>query len=176
MKSHSFSHVALTVADFNRSVRFYRDVFGATLVGVTTEHPKDRLQDFFGVESDDPSLKIGWLRFPGGAVAEIFEFTPGLPAEEVVWNRQGITHYSLNVRGTEKWHDHCVKKGVEIVAPPLQSPKGHTFFFVKDPDGNLIELIDNLHMRPILKWLGPFGGWVFRHTMYKRYYQPSSGG
>ena len=104
-------------------------------------------------------------------MAELFEFTPGLPAEEVVWNRQGITHFSLNVRDTERWYDHCVSKGVEIVAPPLQSPKGHTFFFVKDPDGNLIELIDNKHMRPVLKWLGPLGGFVFRRTMYKKYYR-----
>lgn len=171
MRAHSFSHVALTVADFNRSIRFYHDVFGASCVGVTTEHPKDRLQGFFGVDDPNPSLKIGWIRFPGGAVAEIFEFTPGLPAQDVVWNRQGITHFSLNVRDTAKWHDYCVAKGVEIVDPPKQSPKGHTFFFVKDPDGNLIELIDNKHMRPILKWLGPFGGLVFRKTMYKKYYR-----
>ena len=39
MKVRSFSHVALTVADFNRSVRFYTEVFGCTLVGVTTDHP-----------------------------------------------------------------------------------------------------------------------------------------
>lgn len=171
MKAVSFSHVALTVADFNRSIRFYDEVFGATLVGVTTEHPRERLQGFFGIDDPDPSLKIGWIRFPGGAVAELFEFTPGQPAEEVVWNRQGITHFSLNVRGTDRWHVWCLEKGVEIVAPPLASPKGHTFFFVKDPDGNLIELIDNKHMRPILRWLGPLGGWVFRRTMYKKWYR-----
>ncbi|MEZ5191177.1 MAG: VOC family protein [Nocardioides sp.] len=168
LKAHSFSHIALTVADFNRSVRFYDEVFGAPLVGVTTEHPKERLQGFFGIDDENPSLKIGWIRFPGGAVAELFEFTPGVAAEEVVWNRQGITHFSLNVRDTERWHEYLVSKGVEIVAPPLRSPKGHTFFFVKDPDGNLIELIDNKHMRPILKWLGPLG---VRRTMYQQYHR-----
>lgn len=54
----------------------------------------------------------------------------------------------------------------------------HTFFFfVKDPDGNLIELIeliDNKHMRSVLRWLGPLGGVVFRRTLYKGYYQPSA--
>ena len=56
-------------------------------------------------------------------------------------------------------------------SPLEQSPKGHTFFFVKDPDGNLIELIDNKHMRPILKWLGPLGGRIFKRTLYREYYR-----
>ena len=81
---------------------------------------------------------------------------------------------SFNVRGTDRWHAHLVEQGVEIVSPPERSPKGHTFFFVKDPDGNLIELIDNKHMRPLLRWLGPLGGRLFRHTIYRKYYQPGA--
>lgn len=171
MKVHSFSHVAITVADFNRSVRFYSDAFGAPLVGVSCDHDPDRLRTFFGVDHDAPELKIGWIRVRGGATIEIFEFQPGRAGQEFAWDRQGLTHLSFNVRGTTRWHAHLVEKGVEIVSAPEQSPKGHTFFFVKDPDGNLIELIDNKHMRPVLKWLGPLGGRLFRHTIYRRYYQ-----
>jgi catechol 2,3-dioxygenase-like lactoylglutathione lyase family enzyme len=171
VKAHSFSHVAITVADFNRSVRFYADVFGAPVVGVNEDHEAHRLQTFFGVDSDAPTLKIGWIRIPGGATIEAFEFTPTQqPPADVVWSRPGITHFAMNVKDTAKWHEYLVSKGVEIVSAPEQSPKGHTFFFVKDPDGNLIELIDNKHMRAVLKWLGPLGGWLFRRTMYRRYY------
>ena len=174
MKVHSFSHVAITVADFNRTVRFYSDVFGAPVVGVNCDHDPQRLRTFFGVQSEFPELKIGWIRVPGGATIEVFEFQPGRPGEEVQWSRQGLTHLSFNVRGTDRWHRYLQEKGVEIVSPPEASPKGHTFFFVKDPDGNLIELIDNRHMRAVLKWLGPLGGRLFRHTLYRKYYQPSS--
>ena len=178
MRVHSFSHVAITVADFNRTVRFYWEVFGAPVVGVNLDHDPHRLRTFFGVDPvgpDDPRLKIGWVRIPGGATIEVFEFTPTLqPPAEVEWSRPGVTHFSMNVRDTARWHDYLVSKGVEIVSPPEQSPKGHTFFFVKDPDGNLIELIDNKLMRPILRWLGPLGGFVFRHTMSKKYYRPTS--
>ena len=172
MKVHSFSHVAITVADFNRCVRFYRDAFGARVVGVNCDHDPERLRSFFGVDSDDPGLTIGWIRVPGGATIEVFAFRP--PAgegAEVEWTRQGLTHLSFNVRGTDRWHEHLKALGVEIVAPPEQSPKGHTFFFVKDPDGNLIELIDNKHMRAVLRWLGPLGGHVFERTLYRRYYR-----
>jgi catechol 2,3-dioxygenase-like lactoylglutathione lyase family enzyme len=171
MKVHSFSHVAITVADFNRTVRFYSDLFGAHVVGVNCDHDPERLRTFFGVDSDAPELKIGWIRVPGGATIEVFEFQPGRDGEPVEWTRQGLTHLSFNVRGTARWHEYLRDHGVEIVAPPEQSPKGHTFFFVKDPDGNLIELIDNLHMRAVLKWLGPIGGPIFRRTLYRKYYQ-----
>lgn len=174
MKVHSFSHVAITVADFNRTVRFYEDVFGAPVVGVNCDHDPERLRTFFGVDSSAPELKIGWIRVPGGATIEVFEFRPvGGEGEEVEWSRPGLTHLSFNVRGTDRWHRHLVEKGVEIVSPPEASPKGHTFFFCKDPDGNLIELIDNKHMRSVLKWLGPVGGKLFKHTMYRKYYRAS---
>jgi catechol 2,3-dioxygenase-like lactoylglutathione lyase family enzyme len=171
MRVRSFSHVAITVADFNRTVRFYADVVGAPVVGVS-DTPSERVRTFFGVDVPAPTCKIGWIRVPGGATIEIFEFKPSSPGAEVVWNRCGITHMSFNVKDTRKWQDYLVAKGVEIVAPVEQSPHGHTFFFVKDPDGNLIELIDNKHMRHVLRWLGPLGGVVFRRTLYKKYYQP----
>jgi catechol 2,3-dioxygenase-like lactoylglutathione lyase family enzyme len=166
----SFSHVAITVSDFHRTVQFYWEVFGAPVVGVS-DTPHARVRGFFGVDAPEPTCKIGWIRVPGGAIIEIFEFQPQQPPAEVVWNQLGITHLSFNVHDTAVWHDYLVGKGVEIVAVPEQSPHGHTFFFVKDPDGNLIELIDTKHMRHVLRWLGPLGGLLFRHSLYRRYYQ-----
>ncbi len=77
------------------------------------------------------------------------------------------------MRNTQKWHAYLVSKGVECLSAPEQSPRGHWFFFAKDIDGNLIEMIDLRHMYYVLKWLGPLGGWIFRRGMYKRYYAPS---
>ena len=93
---------------------------------------------------------------------EIFHFEPSLPPQPVAWSRIGLTHICLNVRGIQKWHDYLVSKGVEIVSPPEQSPRGHWLFFVKDFDGNLIEITDLGYMYHVLNWLGPLGGWVFR--------------
>lgn len=170
MRVSSFSHAAITVADFNTTVRFYWDVFGAPLVGAS-DTPTERVRGFFGVDAPSPTLKIGWIRIPGGAVIEIFAFSPCLSPEEVVWNRAGITHFSFNVGDLDAWHRHLVDKGVEIVSPPEQSPHGHSFFFVRDPDGNLIELIDLKRRGPLLRWLGPFGGTLFRHSIYRKYYR-----
>jgi len=172
VRVRSFSHCGITVSDFNKAVRFYWDVFRCPLVGVA-DTPPERVQTFFGVDAEQPSCKIGWVRVPGGAVLEIFEFRPDQPPAKIPWNRIGLTHISFNVRNTQKWYDYLVSKGVECVSRPERSPRGHTFFFAKDFDGNLIELMDLGHMYYVLGWLGCLGGWLFRRGMYRRYYEPS---
>jgi catechol 2,3-dioxygenase-like lactoylglutathione lyase family enzyme len=185
MKARSFSHCGITVSSFNKAVRFYWDVFGCPLVGVA-DTPPERVRAFFGVEGPStslgtgpstspgpgaaPSCKIGWIRVPGGAVLEIFEFQPQLPPAAVRWNQVGLTHISFNVRNTQRWYDYLVSKGVECVSRPERSPRGHTFFFAKDFDGNLIELMDLGYMHHVLNWLGPLGGWLFKRGMYRQYY------
>jgi catechol 2,3-dioxygenase-like lactoylglutathione lyase family enzyme len=170
MKARSFNHAGITVSDFNRAVKFYWDVFHAPLVGVS-EAPSDRVRGFFGVAEPGGTCRIGWIRFPGGAVIEIFHFEPQQLPNPVEWNRRGWTHICVNVRGIHKWHDYLVSKAVEIVSPPEQSPRGHWLFFVKDFDGNLIEITDLGYMYYVLGWLGPLGGWIFRRGMYRKYYE-----
>jgi catechol 2,3-dioxygenase-like lactoylglutathione lyase family enzyme len=180
----SFSHTGITVSDFNKAVRFYWDVFGCPLVGVA-DTPPERVRTFFGVAAVTapaaglpappgaeraPSCRIGWIRVPGGAVLEIFEFQPQLPPRSVPWNGVGLTHISFNVRNLQRWYDYLSSKGVECVSRPERSPRGHSFFFARDLDGNLIELMDLGYMYYVLGWLGPLGGWLFRRGMYKQYY------
>ena len=169
MRARSFSHVGITVSNFTRAVQFYWDVFGCPLVGVA-DTPPERVRSFFGVEGEAPSCKIGWIRVPGGATLEIFEFQPQRPPRPGPWNQVGLTHFSFNVRNTARWYDYLVGKGVECLGRPERSPRGHTFFFARDFDGNLIEMIDLGYMHYVLQWLGRLGGWLFRHRMYKKYY------
>jgi catechol 2,3-dioxygenase-like lactoylglutathione lyase family enzyme len=183
MRAQSFSHVGITVSDFNRFVQFYSDVFGCRLVGVA-DTPPDRVRSFFGVEGGagdaPPRCKIGWVRVPGGTILEIFEFQPQLSAQAIPWNRVGLTHFSINVRNIHKWHAYLKQKGVTIISEPTQSPNGgQWFFFVKDCDGNLIEIMDLGVMHYVLAWLGPLGGFLARHGWvkdYSRYYQPKQEG
>ena len=170
MRARSFSHAGITVSDFNAAVKFYWDVFGCPLVGVA-DQPPDRVRSFFGVDAEAPSCKVGWIRVPGGAVLEVFEFRPRQPPVDVPWNRVGLTHVAFDVRNTRKWYDYLVSKGVEVVSRPERSPRGHSFFFAKDVDGNLIELMDLGYKHHVLRWLGPLGGFLFRRGMYKRYYE-----
>ena len=102
MKVRSFSHTALTVADFDKTVQFYWEVFGCPVVAVG-DTPTERIRAFFGVDAEEPKLKIGWIRVPGGAVLEILEFQPQQPAVDVPWNRVGLTPIPFNVNNTHEW-------------------------------------------------------------------------
>ena len=170
MKARTFSHVGITVSNFNRAVKFYWEIFGCPLVGVA-DTPAERVRLFFGVDAPAPSCKIGWIRVPGGGVLEIFAFEPHEPPVTIPWNRVGLTHMSFNVRNLPGWYDYLQSKGVECVSRPERSPRGHSFFFVRDFDGNLIELMDLGYMYYVLGWLGPLGGWMFRRGIYRQYYR-----
>lgn len=170
MKARAYSHTGITVKSLKEFVTFYADVFGARLIGVSPAEP-ERVRAFFGVDHEEPQCTNGWLRLPGGGILEIFEFEPQEAAQPVVWNRVGLTHIGIDVVNTRKWHDELVKKGVEIVTEPETSPRGHSFFFAKDCDGNLIELIDLGYKYHLLKWLGAFAGWLFKRGSTKPYYE-----
>ena len=124
------------------------------------------VRSFFGVDGELPQCKIGWVRVPGGAILEIFEFQPRLPPAAIPWNRVGLTYFSFNVRDTQRWYEYLVIRGVECVSRPERSPRGHTLFFARDFDGNLVEMIDLGYMQStVLKFFGPLGGWIFRKAM-----------
>jgi catechol 2,3-dioxygenase-like lactoylglutathione lyase family enzyme len=126
VRARSFSHVGITVSDFNRAVRFYWDVFGCPLVGVA-DTPPERVRSFFGVEGTQPSCKIGWIRVPGGAVLEIFAFQPQLPPSAIPWNKVGLTHISFNVRNLQRWHDYWSARASSASARPSARREGTRF-------------------------------------------------
>ena len=99
-----------------------------------------------------------------------FEFQPQLASAPGPWNQVGLTHFCFNVRNTNRWYEYLKSKGVECLTKPERSPRGHTFFFVKDFDGNLIEMIDLGFMYYVLGWLGPLGGVLFKRGRYRQYY------
>ena len=130
MRARSFSHVGITVRDFNTFVRFYWDVFGCPLVGVS-DTPPDRVRSFFGVDpstqstpetesaslragSPEPTCKIGWIRAPGGAVASLafVEVATGRAAPADYAERYGGTRLPFDyvwftTRADEV--DHCAR-------------------------------------------------------------------
>ena len=171
MKARSFSHSGITVSNFNRAVKFYWEIFGCPLVGVA-DTPPDRVRDVLRSRRRPAAA----ARLAGFACREE-RFSRSSPSSRrfrrraVPWNRVGLTHISFDVRNLQKWYDYLQSsKGVECLSKPERSPRGHSFFFAKDFDGNLIELMDLGHMYHVLKWLGPLGGWIFRRRMYKKYY------
>ncbi|OYR80449.1 bleomycin resistance protein, partial [Halorubrum ezzemoulense] len=56
-------------------------------------------------------------------------------------NRQGATHLGLTVDDVEAFYADLAD-GVETLSPPRTTESGTTVLFVRDPEGNLIEVLD----------------------------------
>ena len=103
MKARSFSHVGITVSDFNKAVRFYWDVFGCPLVGVA-DTPPERVRSFFGVEGRRGSGRRSRPARSAGSVCraeQSWRFSSSSRScrrPPIPWNKVGLTHISFNVR------------------------------------------------------------------------------
>ena len=172
MKARSFSHVGITVSDFNRAVQFYWDVFGCPLVGVA-DTPPDRVRSFFGVDG----RAAAHARSAGSACraarcSRSSSSSRSCRRGAIPWNRVGLTHFSFNVQRTRRSGTTiCVSKGVECVSKPETLAARPLVLLCqglrRQPDRDDGSRLHALRPR---SWLGPLGGWLFRRGMYKRYY------
>jgi catechol 2,3-dioxygenase-like lactoylglutathione lyase family enzyme len=123
-------HVAVRVADLDRSIAWYEAAFAFAVVH------RGRVPE---------GTPIAMLRTPGGAGVELFElearadpsWAGPIPALE-----QGVVHFGLDVPDVEAAFARAVDAGGRAVWPPRDAPvSGVRIAFVADPDGNLVELI-----------------------------------
>jgi catechol 2,3-dioxygenase-like lactoylglutathione lyase family enzyme len=125
-------HVGLTVADFAKQARWYETVFG--LREVASHQPS-------------PLIRTAVLRAPNGLQLELIEakgseriraFADAQDAAFV----EGYGHWAIEVRDAVAAFHHLLAHGASAARAPMAGPTGLPFAYVKDPEGNLIELIE----------------------------------
>jgi catechol 2,3-dioxygenase-like lactoylglutathione lyase family enzyme len=166
----SLSHVGITVKNFDKAVKWYWDVFKMPLIAEDSMPAEklDQMKTLYNL--DGVGVRFGFLRAPGGCVVEIFEFTKTAEFDHA-WNRPGTTHFTLDVKNVKKWYKMLEDRGdVELLCEP-QNTDGNEWFFFRDPDGNLIELIDLKFNYFAIRRLGKLLGFIMRKGMFKKYYK-----
>jgi catechol 2,3-dioxygenase-like lactoylglutathione lyase family enzyme len=139
MKLRGVHHIGLTVSDMDRAISFYEKVFGGSAV-FTFRLPLERVQSLLGTSRPDVEGMVTWVRLPGAAL-ELFWFAPAKAAEPLLWNRPGCTHFALAVTGIQDWYARMLGFEVACLGAPRQHGEAW-FFYITDPDGNHIELIE----------------------------------
>ncbi len=135
------THIGIGVADMERGVAFYRDA-----LGFTWEHelrmegePTDTLLRLRGSK-----LHAVYLARDGVRI-ELLHFAspPAPPRRERVLTEPGLTHLSLRVSSMGEALALVRRHGGEVLDDTmLEFSEVETFAcFVRDPDGQLIELI-----------------------------------
>ncbi|MBK9179386.1 MAG: VOC family protein [Acidimicrobiales bacterium] len=115
------SRPSLEVRDLGRSIAFYQQVLGWRALVTTGEPPTFAL-----VGVDRPLLALAEAAEP--AVA-------------------GIAACYVDVVGVEALAARCGAEGVEIVAPLTDHPWGMRDLVVRDPDGHLVALGEQVERR-----------------------------
>lgn len=166
MRIKSLSQVGMTVESLTKSIEFYWGILRIPILEVM-ELPSYVIKELYGLE--DTKVKIALMRCGWGSFIELFEFTPANKKNErvdVQWNRPGMTHIALDVGNVKKAFESLKAKGVEFISEPMVI-NGTDVVFLKDPDGNLVELIDMGLLYYANKFLGKFVGGINMKTKFK---------
>ncbi|QKG91921.1 VOC family protein [Halorubrum salinarum] len=140
MSDPTAHHVGVTVADLDRAVEFYAETFDLDVVAEFAVGG-DAFAEAVAVEG--AAAAFAHLD-AGDAIVELVEYDPAdeaAPGDAPDLNRPGATHLGLTVDDVEAFHAGLAD-GVETLSPPRTTESGTTVLFVRDPEGNLIEVLD----------------------------------
>jgi catechol 2,3-dioxygenase-like lactoylglutathione lyase family enzyme len=133
-------HVSFTVGDLDRSVAFFGR-FGLTpLKSYRSEGPDvDE-----GTATEDASMDITWLRLrhAEAPMLELIRYR-NYPAERSALNsRVGAAHVCFEVDDVRGAYSSLRADGVEFLSEPHTDAAGTQWVYMRDPDGNVVELIE----------------------------------
>jgi glyoxylase I family protein len=130
--SFKFHHLALSVLDLGRSIKFYRHL------GFAEVHR---------YEAPDGSLRIVHLALRG-AILELFCFTESEQASRSTTTGNdlsvtGIKHFGLQVESIQEVFESLSRLGLVDESKISLGRTGIEYFFIQDPDGVWVEMVQD---------------------------------
>jgi glyoxylase I family protein len=137
-----FHHAAISTPDLERCIDFYTNIIGGEVAwtfGWPAGTPEaDQVTDLQNSAADAAMLKIG------ETFLEVFQFSSPPSAEKTgdrPVNNHGITHICLEVEDIQGEYERLKAAGMRFNCVP-QSQDGSSMVYGRDPDGNVVELIE----------------------------------
>jgi catechol 2,3-dioxygenase-like lactoylglutathione lyase family enzyme len=126
-------HVGLSVADLDRQERFYRAAFDLVYAVERVDLPEAGVRTV--ILRSGTGLMLELIERAGSAAQEFADAYDGASV-------QGFFHWALRVDDLDVAFDGLVEAGARVVSAPGQGmAEGVRFAYVKDPEGNLLEII-----------------------------------
>ncbi|KAH6888452.1 Glyoxalase/Bleomycin resistance protein/Dihydroxybiphenyl dioxygenase [Thelonectria olida] len=132
-----FGHVGLSVANITLETQWYRDVLGFKYVD--TEIVGSNLTRQFVILKNAADVRVEF-REDMGSLPDIRN--PTNVTE--LGNVRGLFNWSLQVDDVDAVYANLVAAGVNIFQEPVTVPTGVRFCMIRDPEGNIIELLQHL--------------------------------
>jgi catechol 2,3-dioxygenase-like lactoylglutathione lyase family enzyme len=133
-------HVSFTVGDVERSMVFYgRFGFEQYKRYVSAGPEVDA-----GADTRRADMDIQWLKHPlGGPMLELIRYVHH-PADRSAHNsRVGAAHLCFAIDDVVGAHAELSADGLEFLSDPNEDEFGVRWVYLRDPDGNAVELIQD---------------------------------
>ncbi|MDD5109287.1 MAG: VOC family protein [Candidatus Omnitrophica bacterium] len=136
-------HVGIVVSNLDTMFHFYKNVLGLKIINERNERGEfiDNLIALKGVKVKTIKMSTG-----GGALIELlyFESHPGGSDKRSIYGR-GYSHLAFTIADADYEYARLRKIGIKFNSAPQMSPDGKTkVIFCQDPEGNFIELVEEL--------------------------------
>ncbi len=138
-------HTAISTANLERSVAFYRDVLGFEQI-LDFDWPEGTANMNATHALDDTAGRVVLMKL-GSSMIELFQFetpTPRPVDPDRPLCDHGITHLCLDVVDIDKEYERLSAAGMRFHCAPVQNGDAR-MTYGRDPDGNVIELLEFLN-------------------------------
>jgi len=128
-----------------QSLYFYRDLLGLKIQGTTDEDG-----DFIEKLLSGRNISLKTIKLSADDDATRIELIKFSKPEHIETKRNGLhnlglTHLALTVDDLEKIYQQLMKMNIYFNCPPQISPNGKLkVVFCQDPEGNYLELIEEI--------------------------------
>jgi catechol 2,3-dioxygenase-like lactoylglutathione lyase family enzyme len=137
-----FHHAAISTPDLDRFLAFYCGVLGCEVAWTFGwEAGSEEADAVTGLEGS--AARAAMLKL-GDSFLEVFEFSApqaGTRATERPVNEPGISHVCLQVRDIHGEYERLQRAGMRFHCPPQSQDTGFVTYG-RDPDGNVVELLE----------------------------------
>lgn len=120
-------HITVSVADLNRSVKWYHEMLGMQVALRRTQQ--------------NPSLEIAWMKMPAFRIDLIQykgSFRPKEPSDHLLV--QGWAHIVFATANLDHEYQLLKARGAHPSEPVTNKEFHNRTFYIQDPDGNYIEI------------------------------------
>ncbi len=136
-------HVGVTVADLDRSLVFYRDLLGMSVIGLSADEDIGAIVGMPGAHARIADLDAG-----NGQIVELLEYSsPSEYGRAFGPDSVGRCHLSLQVDELSSALSRLASGGFMPVGQPAKVAAGGvwqncTVVYLRDPDGVFVELVE----------------------------------
>lgn len=149
MKAKGVSHIAVCVADLEKSLEFYRDILGLTVKMHTTQEmarrPGAESAEMYERPRKSRTVANIWFDDPNSPQPFlVLTSHPGdqVGGEPIKLDQRGISHISFEVEDVRAYAQELIAKGVALAGTleDFTDAEGNIrTIFVYDPDGILVQ-------------------------------------